>query len=253
MPRTDKVDTDRDFGLLVEELVARLEDSHAWVQEGTETPPEPALPEWGPLLACLTDDRGRAGVYQVARGSDAWNAGVRPGMTVVSVNGVEAEPAIKQWMHKRRTYIGYSSDRYLRYDAVRFFLRQYKQNDPVKLVLEDLDGTRKPIDLKAEWRVWYIPLPVPRQGIDDGGGDVEWVKLEDGIGYVHVRRIRQGLEVKLDQALVSLGEMKGLIVDVRGNSGGGFESASAFRNFDLAKQKQRNLHQPHYAGRIAVP
>ena len=252
-PQVAKAETDREFGLLVERLVARLEDSHAWVEKGSETPPQPDLPEWGPVLACLTDDRGRPVIYHVGRRTDAWKAGIRPGMTVVSVNGVEAEQAIKAWMEERRTYIGYSSERYLRYDAVRFFVRQPKQNAAVRLELENVNGGRKHADLKADWRVWYIPrLPVPREGIDDGGGDVEWVKLKDGIGYIHVRRMKQGLEVKLDQALVSLGDLKGLIIDVRGNSGGGFDQGTAFRNFDLGKGKTATAHRPHHAGPIAL-
>ena len=253
LPRAAMAETDREFGLLVEELVARLEDSHAWVVEGNETPPEPDLPEWAPVLACLTDDRGRAVIYHVARGTQAWKAGIRPGMTVVSVNGVEAEQAIKNWMQQRSKFIGYSSDRALRYDAVRFFLRQPKRNAAVSLVLENLDGRKRKVELKADWRVWYIPrLPVPREGIDDGGGDVEWVKLKDGIGYIYVRRIKEGLEMKLDQALLSLGAVKGLIIDLRGNSGGGFNPATAFRNFDLAKGPAQEPHHPHYAGPIAL-
>ena len=43
-----------------------------------------------------------------------------------------------------------------------------------------------------------------------------------------------GLEASLDQALASLGPLNGLVLDVRGNSGGGFETSTAFRNFDLA-------------------
>ena len=192
-------------------------------------------------------------VYHVGRASEAWAAGVRPGMTVISVNGMAADEAIRQWMQQRRTYFGYSSERLLRYDALRFFLRQRQQNSAVKVAVENLDGSRKQIDLKADWRVWYIPrLPVPREGIEDGGGDVEWVKLKDEIGYIHVRRIKAGLEIKLDQALVSLGEMKGLIVDVRGNSGGGFNSATAFQNFELARGAAAKPHQPHYAGPIAL-
>ncbi len=253
LPRAAAAETDREFGLLVEELVARLEDSHAWVVEGKETPPSPDLPEWGPMLACLTDDRGRAVIYHVARETDAWKAGVRPGLTVVSVNGVEAEQAIKNWMQQRRKFIGYSSDRALRYDAVRFFFRQRKRNAAVSLVLENLDGSKRKVELKADLRVWYIPrLPVPREGIDDGGGDVEWVKLKDGIGLIYVRRIKEGLELKLDQALSSLGAVKGLIIDLRGNSGGGFNPATAFQNFDLAKSDKPEPHRPHFAGPIAL-
>jgi C-terminal processing protease CtpA/Prc len=253
LPRAAVAETDRQFGLLVEELVARLEDSHAFVAPGAATPPDPGLPEWGPMVAALMDDRGQPVVYHVAARVEAWKAGVRPGMTVVSVNGVPAAEAIEQWMHRQRTFVGYSSERYLKYDAVRCFLRQQQRGAKVELALEDLAGRPKRVVLAADTRAWYIPrLPVPREGIDDGGGDVEWVKLNDGIGYIHVRRIRQGLEVKLDQALVGLGDVKGLIIDVRGNSGGGFDPTTAFQNFDLSKDRAGGPHHPRYLGPIAL-
>ncbi len=252
-PRVDAAETGDQFGLLVEELVARLEDSHALVLEGTATPPNPGMPEWDGLGACLIDDRGRPVVYCVSERIPAWQAGVRVGMTVVSVNGVPAEEAMNRWMKRQRTYVGYSSERYLRYDAARFFQRQQNRGDKVKIELEDLTGRRLVVTLSSDYRGWYIPrLPVPRKGIKDGGADVQWVGLEHRIGYIHVRRIRQGLETSLDQALNSLGDIKGLIIDVRGNSGGGFEPSTAFQNFDLAPDAEAKRHRPHYDGPIAL-
>jgi len=93
---------------------------------------------------------------------------------------------------------------------------------------------------------------VPREGIQDGGADVQWVRLKDGIGYIHIRRIRQNLEVSLDQALTALGDMKGLVLDVRGNSGGGFDTKTAFRDFDLAPGEATAPHRPIYQGPIAL-
>ena len=50
LPRAEAVKTEEQFGLLVEELVARLEDSHAFVQAGSATPPPPP--------ACRSGTRG---------------------------------------------------------------------------------------------------------------------------------------------------------------------------------------------------
>jgi carboxyl-terminal processing protease len=253
LPRADAVETEEQFGLLVEDLVARLEDSHAYVHEGTATPPSPGFPEWDPWLACLIDERGRPVIYAVTPGTTAWKNGVRPGMAVLSVNGVPAAEAMDRWMQRQRRYVGYSSERYLRYDAARLFHRQAEKGAKVFLELEDPDGRRRAVELTAEGRGWYIPrLPVPRDGIRDGGADVQWVRLKDGIGYIHVRRIRQGLEVALDQALTALGDIQGLIVDVRGNSGGGFDTMTAFRNFDISPDAKAAPHRPLYNGPIAI-
>ena len=101
LPRASSAKTEREFGLLVEELVARLEDSHAAVLPGTAQPPMPDLPRWDPGLACLIDDRGRPVVYHVDHGSPADGAGIAPGMAIVSVNGVKATEAMDRWMRRQ--------------------------------------------------------------------------------------------------------------------------------------------------------
>ena len=257
LPRAASVETEEQFGLLVLELVARLQDSHAVVLEGSATPPDPGMPEWDPFFASLLDDRGRPVIFFVGHSTPAWKAELRPGMTVLAVNGVSADEAIERWMKRQRTYYGYSSERYLKYDAARLFHRQKAEGVAVKLSLEDVKGRRSVVELAAAYRGWYIPrLPVQRPEIDDGGADVSWTRLQDSIGYIQVRRMKPGFEVSLDQALASLGPMKGLILDVRGNSGGGFEASTAFRNFAPATGVDADRtalpRRPRYTGPIAL-
>ena len=252
IPRVSKALTQREFGLLVEEMVARLEDSHAVVQAGTAQPPAPELPRWDPGLACLIDDRGRMVVYFVDTGSPAEKAGVRPGMSVVSINSTPADQAIAQFMTSLKRYIGYSSERALRYDAVRDCVRQQKRGAKVSIVLEQADGQRKTVEAAAVLPIRYLPrLPVPRKGIRDSA-DFSWTMLENGVGYIYVRRITQGIEAGLDRALKGLGGMKGLIIDVRGNSGGGFDTKTAFQNFDLSAGRPADSKRPLFKGPIAL-
>lgn len=252
LPRATEANTERAFGLLVEELVARLEDSHAVVLQGTAKPPMPELPQWDPGLACLIDDRGRPVVYEVVPGSPLEKAGVKPGMTIASINGVPAEEALNRWMQRQRRYVGYSSDRALRYDAARGIARQDEEGAEVSLALEDPDGLALAVKATADYGPRYhARLPVPRKGINDSA-DVSWAKLDDGIGYIYVRRIRQGLEQSIDMALRELGELKGLIIDVRGNSGGGFDPSTAFRNFDTSADDKAEPDRPRHRGPIAL-
>jgi carboxyl-terminal processing protease len=252
LPRAAKVHTDREFGLLVEELVARLEDSHAIVEAGSELPPDPDLPEWDPGVACLIDDKGNPVVYVVESGSPAEAAGLRVGMTVVSVNGVPAKEAMDLWMREQRKYFGYSSDRLLEYDAARGFLQQYERGTDVTMGLEDINGRNMVISAEATIGTRYLPrLPMPRKGIEDAA-NVSWTLLGNGVGYIYVRRIQTGLEESLDQALRDFGDIKGLIIDVRGNSGGGFDSDTAIRNFDLSPANVAEPGRPRYRGPIAL-
>jgi RNA polymerase sigma-70 factor (ECF subfamily) len=252
LPRARDAETDEQFGLLVEELVARLEDSHALVQPGTAKPPVPDLPRWDPGLACLIDDRGKPVVYVVERGSPAAQAGVRPGMTVVSIDGLAAADAMNEWMREQRRYAGYSSERALRYDAARGFVRRMSRGAPVSLALEDPQNKPLEVKLAADFGPRYLPrLPVPRQAIKDAV-DVSWTRLEHELGYIYVRRIRAGLEAAIDRALNDFGDIKGLVIDVRGNSGGGFDAGTAFRNFDLSGDKAEGPERPRFKGPIAL-
>ena len=250
LPRARSVETDQAFGLLCLELVARLEDSHAYVQKGSAEPPWPSMPQWDPGFACLIDDRGKPVVYHVDKGGPAQRAGVRVGMTVLSVNGRSAQEAVEERMKQVSKYVGYSSRRYLRYQAARWFLRQMERGAMVALLLQEPDGRTHEFELPATLGVRYLPrLPVPVEGIADAG-NVSWKMLEEDIGYIYVRRIRGDLIEKLDGAVAELKDARGLILDVRGNSGGGFDARRAHRNFD--PESDEESQRPRFRGRMAL-
>ena len=139
-----------------------------------------------------------------------------------------------------------------KYDAARGFLQQQEKGARVTIVLEHLDGRKTVVEAAADLKPRYLPrLPVPRNRITDAG-NVSWTMLEDRIGYIYVRRIQDRLEGALDQALADLGVMTGLIIDVRGNSGGGFDTKTAFRNFDLSPDETAEPKRPHYKGPISL-
>jgi C-terminal processing protease CtpA/Prc len=250
IPRTKDVKTDADFGLLCAQLVARLEDSHAQLLDGTAKLPQIDFPRWDPGFACIIDDRDRPVVYYVDKGSPAEKAGVKIGMAVLSVNGKKAEDAMKAWMDSTRIYSGYSSDRALRYDAAKMFVRQMKRGAKVRLVTEDPDGKQSGCEVPATLGVRYLPrLPVPIKGVNDSGS-VEPKLLGDNIGYIYVRRIDSDLIDGLDRATRLLANTKGIIIDVRGNSGGGFDAERSFRNFDLEDKEEPE--RPRFKGPIAL-
>jgi parallel beta-helix repeat protein len=250
LPRAKQVKSEAEFGLLCMELVARLEDSHAMVGRGAAVPPSPPMPRFDPGFACLIDDRGMPVVYYVDRGGPAEKAGVRPGMTLVSVNGKSAEEAMGNAMKQLSRYVGYSSERYLRYHAAQFLPRQTERNAAVRLELADVEGGKRSLELPASLDVRYLPrLPVPIPGIRDSA-NVAWKTLDGQIGYLYIRRIRADLIEQLDRAIGDLGKAKGLIIDVRGNSGGGFDFARSHRNF--APDDPEEPNRPRFAGPIAV-
>jgi carboxyl-terminal processing protease len=250
LPRAKEVETEEQFGLLCLEMVARLEDSHAQLLPGTRQPPWPASPRWDPGFACLVDDRGAPVVYYVDQGGPADEAGVRIGMTVLSIDGKPADEAIEACMRRTAKYAGYSSRRYLRYQATRWFVRQMQRGATVRLEMQDTGGKRHTFNLPATLGVRYLPrLPVPISGVQEAA-NVSWTMLDDHVGYVYVRRIRADLIERLDRAVADLEDAKGLIVDVRGNSGGGFDSKRSHRNF--APDDPEEPERPRFRGPVAL-
>lgn len=248
-PRGAKVKNDEEFGLLCWELVARLEDSHAYLRKGSINPPGPPFPRWDAGFACLLDAHGDVVIYDIAPISSAAEKGLQVGMTIDSINGKPVQEAIAETMQLLKRFVGYSSERYLKYHAVRWFARQHIQKMPLKVVAADHQGNRKLFALEATSDLRYLPRrPVPTPGISDTA-NVSWTMLPGDIGLIYVRRIKGDLVPKLDAAVTDLSVAKGLIIDVRGNSGGGFDNR-AHLNFspDFSKEPKR----PRFLGPMAV-
>jgi C-terminal processing protease CtpA/Prc len=251
LPRTETVKNDREFALLCMELIARLDDSHAALLEGTKKIPILSFPRWHPGFACLEDGQGAAVVYHVDRNSPAERAGVKPGMTVIAVDGRPPEEAINECMRNLSRYVGYSSTRYLRYHGYRFFARHMERDVEVDLLFRNADGKEQALVIPAGFGTAYVPrLPVPIEGIGDSK-NTSWRMLDDKTGYIYVRRIRNGLNPALDKAVSALRDAKGLIIDVRGNSGGGFDADQAHLNFALDRNEQ-SPERPRFKGPLAV-
>ena len=252
IPRAKTVAAADEFGLLCMELVARLEDSHAHLLDGRHKVPAPPLPRWSPGFACLVAEGGLPVVYHVERGGPAERAGMKIGMIVEQIDGRPVNDAIRQTMADISRYYGYSSERYLRYHAYRWFAWRHARGGDVRVTARDTAGARRDYELTADLEPGYLPrLPVQRAGIDDSR-DVSWKMLDEEIGYIYVRRTRADLIASLDQAVSELGAARGLIIDVRGNSGGGFDSRRAHLNFTLDADAEEPERPRRFKGPIAV-
>jgi len=251
LPRAKVVKTDDEFGVLCVELVARLEDSHAHLMPGAIELPKIAGPQWDAGFSCIEDDLGRPAVYYVDPNGPAQRAGVKVGMVVVKVNTENVADIIQKTMERMKKYSGFSSERYLRYFAFHSFMRQMEKGQVVEYETLDNEGRTRRFELTCELGTRYIPrLPVPKEGIRDTA-NVSAKMLADGIGYIYVRRIREGLEASLDQAVRRLKDARGLIVDVRGNTGGGFERRTSHVNF-YVDEDTTDTHRPRYKGPMAM-
>jgi len=221
-----------------------------YLMPGKLQPATVTVPLFDPGFACLLDADQRLIVYHVDPQSSAQQAGLKVGSVVTHVGGIEAGEVMNRIMTQTKRYAGYSSERYLKYHAAQWLGRQMEKGAPVTLRVLEPDGNEKELKTNAESGVRYLPrLPVPIEGIEDSAS-IDWTRLDKKTGYIFVRQIRDDLDTQLDAAVKKLGDCKGLILDVRGNSGGAFDAARSFRNFDATDKNEPD--RPKFAGPIAV-
>ena len=101
----------------------------------------------------------------------------------------------------------------------------------MKLELKDQKGKKRKKTLTYEkanpvpWGPAFYPKGMA------GAKDVFWGKTENGWGYIHLRRCKGNLPEQVDKALAVVGDAPGIILDFRGNSGGGFDHPALMGRF----------------------
>jgi carboxyl-terminal processing protease len=217
-----KVKTDQEHLVLLWRLVARVKDGHAAVEpleagKGVKWPEQPA--KTGPgMFWCRIGKK----IYVKTTWSSARDVGIEPGMEVVKVDGV----AVGKWLDARveelSDLIGFSTP-----DQAFFYACHWGLADEVgtrmKLDLVDVKGKRRKRTLtytKASATAWG-PAVFP-EGLE-GTKDLNYGHTAGGWGYIQVRRCKGDVPTQMDVALAGVADAPGLILDFRGNSGGGFD------------------------------
>ncbi|MBI5849576.1 MAG: hypothetical protein HZB39_00835 [Planctomycetes bacterium] len=253
-----KVKTDAEHMVLLQRLLARLHDGHAELrplEKGKDVRAEWPDRSAGPgLFLCRAQGR----LFVKNAWGDAKAAGLEPGMEIVKVDD---QPAAK-WFERRVTtlcdLLSFSTPQ----QAFFFACHQGLADAPgtrVAFELRDADGQSKKRTLtwgKANQTPFGPAFPPP--GLTSTK-DLHFGRTAQGFGYVHVRRCKEDVVAQLDEALATLEGFPGLILDFRGNSGGGFDHDAFFGRF-LARGKTwrggggeyRSAGDHPYAGPLVV-
>lgn len=216
------VASDEQHLVLLTRLLARLQDGHAAVQplergKHVKWPEEPERTGAG-MAWCRSGKRILVkNVWNVAQ-----EMGLESGMEVLSVDG---EPVAK-WLDARivelRDLHSFSTEQHAFFYATHWGLGM-PAGTRLKLELKGVDGKKSKRTLtyeKASLAPWG-PAVFPEKL--EGDEDVRWTVLPSGNGYVHMRRCKEDLPERMDEALAKLGNVPGLVLDFRANGGGGFD------------------------------
>jgi C-terminal processing protease CtpA/Prc len=229
-----KVKTDEEQLKLVTRLIGRLQDGHAGIRETkVKWPDESRGRKYsGPGVTLLVSE----GKVLVSAAYDrVAEQGMGPGTEVVKIDGV---PAL-EWLRKRAKEkqdegSGYSTDHQALYAACHWGLAGW-DGTTITFTAKDDSGALKEVKLTRGGGTNYVPSgrlysPVNPKRV----GRQTYGKTAEGMGYIHLRDVPGDLPQQLDEMLKDLGDVPGLILDMRANGGGGCDHEAVFGRF-LAK------------------
>lgn len=250
-----KVMTDGDHLVLCSRLLARLKDGHAGlVDMRAEMPDESNGRRWtGPRVHLMTvgDE-----VFVRAAFGEAADRGLKPGQRVVSIDGQPSRRWLDATVARLRDTNGYSTDHQALHAACHWGLADWSGTTMTFLV-QQADGA----DRKSRSDDGGGGKAGAGEGGDGRGGDREiaiernggpnfapigpvffppgverlgrqaYGKSPGGFGYIHLRDVPADLPTQLDTMLSALSGISGMILDLRGNGGGGCESGPVIGRF----------------------
>jgi hypothetical protein len=180
--------------------------------------------------------------------SDEYRNKLKPGTIVTKIDGQNARDYLESDAKKSwKTGGSFSSPQRARLFSYRIPLKG-KQNDNHQITIINNAKTetiRVVNKFKAGGWPHYYAMPT---GLKQRGS-CYYVKLKSGYGYIYLRRIASDLVAAIDEALNSFEDIRGLIIDLRGNGGGGY-SREVFARFD--KKQGPSGVAPFYRGDMVV-
>ncbi|HLM58925.1 MAG TPA: S41 family peptidase [Pyrinomonadaceae bacterium] len=251
-PQAESAPSDAEFYGVFEQMLSELRDGHT-VFVPPERPgrrPEEGGPR-GSVGVRLGDAEGRVAVVEVEAGSQAERLGVRPGHVLREVNG---RPVEEHVAFIRSKIAGSSTERLFRLKMLSALLYAGFLAKPRTLGLTDFDGREFNVELPEEPARADAPNLTSR-------------RLDSGFGYVRFRSWTPPAQDEFREALKSLRDAPGLVIDLRGNGGGQarvlLDIASNFfdrpthiggsraRSGEVQKTYTRRAEQP-YRGPVVV-
>jgi C-terminal processing protease CtpA/Prc len=230
------VEDDQQHLVLMTRLLARLRDGHARVEKRDSTQ-DVAWPEDG--LFGTSVERGGTGLALCRNGrkvlvksvaGPASDARVLLGSEVLEIDGEKADAWLEARVETWGDVVSWSTAQQA--DAwARHWGMSAEVGGRMKLELREPGGKKKTRTVTVGSRSVRTAGPaIWPEGLQTEG-EVSWTTLDGGWGYIYLRRCRSGVLEQMDTALAALDEVPGIILDFRGNGGGGFDHDALLGRF----------------------
>lgn len=192
---------------LLDKMTGELKDSHTRVQ-GPKQVAQLRDQESHALGLGFLEMKGELIITSVHGESDPWWAGVRPGMAIKTIDG---EPALTLYQ-RLMTEVRDSSTPWAR---TRGAMRKIVAGDPdsvITMTFTRMDGSEIAATMKR--RKFRAPTELTKR------------VLPSGFGYIRFSNFVGSMESDILQAITTMKEPPGMIVDLRNNGGGSLGMAN---------------------------
>jgi hypothetical protein len=211
--------SDEDFVPLIFDAMRCLRDGHAAVDLKGVKPPV-GEPDCHPGVAFLPAVKNEVVVIAAPRGMEKV---LPPGTVVTRIAGKPARAVLDARAEAAWREGGwFSSPQRARFFAYRLPFRGRRGE---KVEIRYRDGSReRNCTLRCDQEIggwihnYNLPEPLTRSG-----KSVWHARLGSGLGYVYLRRMDESVLAGLKAALAAHRETRGWVIDLRGNSGGGYD------------------------------
>jgi len=238
---------------LCQRLLARLRDGHAHLTDlKVPLPDESRGRRWtGPRVHLVVI--GERVYVRQAFGSAA-DRGITIGSEVTRVDGLPARAWLAQRVTRLSDETGYSTAHQAFYAACHWGLADW-EGTPIAFELVK-EGRTNRITIVRNGGPNFAPIgPIfPPKSLQSLGRQ-SYGNTEGGFGYIHLRDVPDNLPEQLDTMLAALGEVPGLVLDLRANGGGGCDHEAVFGRFVAVGKKWRQYASAGpkpYAGPMVV-
>ncbi len=216
-PMIAAAEKDDEFYGLINRMLWELKVSHAnLVPPGSLALYEPLVFAEGSPGLDIRLLNGAVVVTSVKPGSPANTAGIRPGFVIQAIEGIPVEQIVQE---AERVNPPPSNSRSRVARSTKWILGRLYGASGTEVSIAFSDETGK----KSEKKIGRAK----RTGVALGpiflAIDFEARRLDNGIGYIRLNTFQPQLAPQISKAIKAMGNVRGIILDLRGNSGGEIE------------------------------
>jgi C-terminal processing protease CtpA/Prc len=208
--------TDKVFAELLTQLLRTLRDAHL-VPKNMKIELSGDRPAYYPGISFLPATNQRVIVLAALRGRE-----LKPGTVVTRIDGQDARRFLEERAGAAWKRGGYFSSRQR---ARMFEFRMPLQGDKGEThritVLADKEEKELKLTSDTSVRGWPHVYNMP-EGLVRVGRSCFHAELRGGFGYLYLRRIDASIEDGITKAVEAHPDVKGWMIDLRGNGGGGY-------------------------------